>query len=123
MSITKGSGSRKPQKIAKWIFVIVLAVVIIQIAAFLLGNWYPAWAKVKMGPAILLLVVLGAVMIPFLIIQKQVDGKNFSKNDWIAIFVLAGVLVLLMLKLRILVPEAFMGAINQIQAIFGIGFI
>lgn len=103
-----------------WIFIVVVSIIIIQAIALLLGSWFEEAAMIKLGPSIVLLSIAAAVMIPFVILKREVEQKPFDKRDVLLILVTIVVITILILKIKVLVPDAFEAAVHQMQAALGL---
>lgn len=101
------------------VYIIIIAIVVTQAIAIILGSWFEEATAIKLGPAIVLLSIAAGVMIPFVILKREVDHKPFDKRDVFLIIVAIIVVLFLVLKLKILVPDAFEAAVYQMQAAFG----
>ncbi len=109
-----------PLDVTKFLIITAIAIVLVSILTGIIGIWNEQVAQVskQIGLGVLLLVVMAAVIIPFMIIRRQLKGVGLTTKDLIFIMLVIGLVVFLMIVLPNLfnLPKAFSIAHLQLQS-------
>lgn len=93
---------------------IFVAMILLQIIASVLGNYYEPLKNVKLGQGFLLMAVGVAVLATFAIVFRKFKGEDYTRNDiTILILITAGVIALIYFLPKV-TPSVFSVAREQL---------
>lgn len=115
--LIKGQG-KKSFQITRFIGIIIIAMVVLQILAFLLKPLIPQAEYIKLGPGFIIFGVGIAVIIPFYLIFKRGE-KGITGRDIFMVVVSVAVVLFLTLGLKQFLPEIFSSSAQSLMAILG----
>lgn len=121
------------QKLVEWIkhfpifqfaVVILLALLLLQILAYLLGLVYTPAATIKLGWVVLILAAAIAVWFSLQIVQTRIigggTGQPITRGEVFIILLLIGGTVAALIYFPKIVPQIFDASVKQIQSFVGI---
>ena len=116
----RGGEPRPPMDLTRFLIITGIAIVLVSIISGILGIWVADFAKVsqQVSLGVLLLVVIAAVIIPFMLIRRQLQGGGLTSKDLIFVMLVIGFVIFLMIVLPNLfnLPKPFSAAHLQLQS-------
>jgi len=119
---SKSSAPREPIDITQVLLITVIAIVLVSIISGIIGIWVDEFAQVskQVGLGVLLMVVMAAVLIPFMLIRRQLkSGAGVTAKDFIFVMLVVGLVIFLMIAVPNIfnLPAPFSVAQLQLQSV------
>ena len=126
MADTKPSLSQRISgfPIVSFLWIVMLALLMMQVFSYLVGFLYSPASGVKLGWVILIVAAAIAVWLSTQIIQKRIietrGMTQITRGEIIVIILMTGAVIAAMVYLPVLVPQAFDQAVVQLQSVVGL---
>lgn len=107
----------------RFLMTILIALLLLQIMAYLVSLFYPPASSLKLGWVVLIIAATIAVWLSIQIIQTRIIGKEakpFTRGEAFILLVMVAGVVAALIYLPPLVPQVFDQAVLQLQSIVGI---
>ena len=100
------------------VITVVMTLVLIQAFGLLLGG--PLGINIALGPVFILIPIGMSAVVSIALAKKMLQNQPLTKKDVFAVFLVAGIALLVMFFLKDFVPEIFSESVLKLQSIIGV---